>query len=33
MPRLRITGLRVRPTRFSSEKFCMFRAPIWMASA
>ena len=28
-----ITGLRARPASFSSEKFCMLRAPIWMQSA
>ncbi len=33
MPRFSRTGLRVRPARFSSEKFCMLRAPIWITSA
>ena len=33
MPRFRSTGLRHFPTRFSSEKFCMLRAPIWITSA
>ena len=33
MPRLSSTGFRARPAVFSSEKFCMLRAPIWMQSA
>ena len=33
MPRLSSTGLRERPARLSSEKFCMLRAPIWIMSA
>jgi hypothetical protein len=28
IPRLTITGLRVRPARLSKEKFCILRAPI-----
>ena len=28
MPRFRSTGLRHFPTRFSNEKFCMFRVPV-----
>ena len=33
IPRFSSTGLRARPARRSSEKFCMLRAPIWMQSA
>ena len=33
MPRFSSTGLGERPTRFSSEKFCMLRAPTWSTSA
>ena len=32
MPRLSSTGLCARPTSASSEKFDMFRAPIWITS-
>ncbi len=32
-PRLRRTGFGARPTSESSEKFDMFRAPIWITSA
>ena len=32
-PRFSITGMRVRPTALSSEKFCMLRVPIWSTSA
>ena len=32
-PRFSSTGLRHCPTRFSSEKFCMLRVPIWSMSA
>src|SRR5271157_3237200 len=32
-PRFSSTGLRAFPARFSSEKFCMLRAPIWITSA
>ena len=31
-PRLSNIGLSVRPTAFSSSKFCMLRAPIWIMS-
>jgi hypothetical protein len=33
MPRFSSTGFFARPARFSSEKFCMLRAPIWITSA
>ena len=33
MPRLSITGFWQRPASFSSEKFCILRAPIWIMSA
>ena len=33
MPRLSITGLRVRPSSRSRVKFCMLRAPTWKMSA
>ena len=32
-PRFSSTGFFAGPPRFSSEKFCMLRAPIWMQSA
>ena len=32
-PRLSITGRPARPQASSSEKFCMFRVPIWRMSA
>ena len=32
-PRFSSTGFFALPTRFSREKFCMLRAPTWMASA
>ena len=32
-PRFNSTGFRFRPAAFSSEKFCMFLAPIWITSA
>ena len=33
LPRLSITGSLLRPAARSREKFCMFRAPIWITSA
>src|SRR5213080_782655 len=32
-PRFTITGFLHRPARFSKEKFCILRAPIWTTSA